>query len=114
MAAIWPPERPWWTFVPFLAAGAPVADEVPLPVDDGNNGGNEEVDGKVTPVHLLVTLDAAQHESVAFGELEAQYPHRPCRLVENPQLLGSFSSPVIHCWLSELLGSAQFVKSARI
>ena len=72
IAAIWPPERPWCTFVPCLAAGAPVADEVPFPVDDGNSGGIEEVDGKVTPVHRLVTFDAAQQESVAFGELEAQ------------------------------------------
>lgn len=100
--------------MPFVAAGAPVADELPFPVDDGNSGGMEEVDGKRTPVHRLVTFDAAQQESVAFGELEAQYPHRPCRFVENPQLLGSFSSPVMHCWLSELLGRAQFVKSARI
>ena len=83
-------------------------------VDEGKSGGMEDVDGRVTPVHRRVTLDAAQQESVAFGELDAQYPQRPWRFEENPQLLGSFSAPVTHCWLRELLGKAQLVKSARI
>lgn len=68
-----------------------------MPVEEGNKGGMEDVVGRVTPVQRWVTFDAAQHESVALGELEAQYPQRPCRLVEKPQAFGSFSSPVKHC-----------------
>ena len=82
--------------------------------DEGNSGGKDVVDGRTTPGHLLVTLDPSQHESVALGELAEQYAHRPCRFDEYPQLLGSFCSPVIQPPLSELLGSAQLVKSARI
>ena len=67
------------------------------PVDEGNNGGIEDVDGRVTPVHRRETLDAAQHESVALGELDAQYPQRLWRFEEKPQLLASFSAPVMHC-----------------
>ena len=74
----------------------------------------EVVEGKVTPGHRLVTLDAEQQESVAFGELVAQYPQRPERLVENPQSFDSFSSPVTQPVLNESDGSAQLVKSALI
>lgn len=49
-----------------------LADGEPLDVDEGNNGGTEKIDGRVTPVHRLVTLEVTQHESVAFGELDAQ------------------------------------------
>ena len=110
--AICPPEssRRWLA----LAAETPVAVELRAPVEDGNRGGIGDVDGRVTPVHRWVTLDAAQHESVALGELDEQYPQSPRRFAENPQLYGSFPSPVMHCWVRELLGRAQFVKSARI
>ena len=90
------------------------ADEVLLDVEDGKRGGTEKIEGKITFVHRFVTFEATQQESVAFGELNAQYPHRPCILVENPQSTGSFSSALIHLLLSELLGRAQFVKSALI
>ena len=83
-------------------------------VEDGKSGGIEVEEGKMTPGHRFVTFEAAQHESVAFGELDAQYPQRPCRLVEYPQFCCSFSSPVIHAPLSESLGKAQSVKSALI
>lgn len=83
-------------------------------VEDGKSVGIEDVVGKVTPVHRLMTFEAAQHESVAFGELVAQYPHRPCKFPEKPQLSDSFSCPVMHPVASESLGNAQLVKSARI
>ena len=96
-------------------AAVPAAEELPPLVDVGNKGGIVDVSvGKTNPEQRLLTLEAAQHESVAFGELAAQYPQRPCKLEENPQLFGSFSSPVIHCWLRESLGRAQLVKSALI
>ena len=41
-------------------------------VDDGNNGGIVDDVGNVTPEQRLVTLEPAQHESVAFGELVPQ------------------------------------------
>ena len=49
-----------------------VADGEVLEVDDGNSGGTEKIEGRVTPSHRLVTFDVTQHESVAFGELDAQ------------------------------------------
>ena len=74
--AMAPPERP----EPLLAlAAAPVAEGVLLAVVDGNNGGIDDSVGKVTPWHRLFTFDPIQHESVAFGELDAQYPQSPCR-----------------------------------
>lgn len=54
-----------------------VAEGEALDVDEGNNGGTEKIDGNVTLVHLFVTFDVTQHESVEFGELDAQYPQRP-------------------------------------
>ena len=66
--AIAPPERP-------LLPPVPVADDddgLGLDVEEGNKGGRDVVDGRVTPGHILLTLDAAQHESVEFGELDAQ------------------------------------------
>ena len=47
-------------------------DGVLLEVEDGKSGGREVVEGKVTPGHRLLTLDAEQHESVELGELVAQ------------------------------------------
>lgn len=74
------------------AAGAVVldADGEAEEVAEGNNGGTENIGGMVTPSHRLVTFEATQQESVAFGELSAQYPHRPGRLVEKPQSTCSF------------------------
>lgn len=94
------------------AAGEPVG-ELPS-VEEGKSGGIEDVMGNSTSTQRLVALEPTQHESVAFGELAAQKLHKPCRLVEKPQSLGSFSAPVTHLALSESLGKAQVVKSARI
>jgi hypothetical protein len=70
--------------------------------------------GKVTSVQRFVVLEKTQHESVAFGELAAQYPHSPPRFEEKPQSSGSFCDPSMHEPVSESAGSAQLVKSARI
>lgn len=70
--------------------------------------------GSSTPTQRVVTLEPTQHESVAFGELAAQKPHKPWRLDEKPQSYGSFSAPVTHVALRESLGKEQVVKSARI
>lgn len=90
------------------------AEEILLDVEDGNRGGIEKIEGRVTPTHREVTLDATQQESVAFSELDAQYPQRPWRFDEKPQSAGSFCSPVTHPALSESFGRAQLVKSALI
>jgi len=49
-----------------------LADGVLLDVEDGKSGGTEVIVGRITPGHRLVTFEPTQHESVAFGELEAQ------------------------------------------
>lgn len=68
--AICPPDRPWCG--PFVSA-APIAEELLPSVGVGNKGGIEDVSvGRTTPVQRLVTLEAAQQESVALGELVAQ------------------------------------------
>ena len=54
-----------------------VAEGDALDVDEGNSGGTEKIEGKVTSSHRLVTFEVTQHESVEFGELDAQYPQRP-------------------------------------
>ena len=70
--AIAPPDKPWWAEdLPAAAAEEPVADEVLL-VEEGKRGGIEEVIGRVTPEHRVVTFEPTQQESVAFGELAAQ------------------------------------------
>lgn len=52
---------------------APGAEELLPFVGVGNSGGMSEVcEGKTTPVQRSLTLEAAQQESVAFGELDAQ------------------------------------------
>lgn len=70
MPAICPPDRPWCgSFV----SATPIAEELLPSVGVGNRGGIVDVSvGKTTPVQRLVTLEAAQQESVAFGELDAQ------------------------------------------
>ena len=93
-----------------LADGVDVAETV----GEGKRLGIVENVGKVTSTQRSVTFEATQQESVALGELAAQNPHRPWRLFEYPQLLGSFSSPSIQAPLNESAGRAQFVKSARI
>ncbi len=79
-----PPEEP-------VAASAVLdAEGTAEEVDDGNNGGTENIGGTVTPSHRVLTSEVTQHESVALGELAAQYPHKPGRLVEKPQSTCSF------------------------
>lgn len=111
--AIAPPDSPR---VRELGAAPDVllAEGEVLDVAEGNSGGMENIWGRVTPLHLLVTFDVTQHESVAFGELDAQYLHKPGRLEAKPHSCDSFSSPVMHSTLSESLGRAQLVKSALI
>ena len=70
--------------------------------------------GNATPIHRVVDLEKTQHESVAFGEEAAQYEHSPPRLLEKPQLSGSFCTACMQEPVTESAGSAQFVKSARI
>lgn len=73
--AIWPPDKE--LDVPVAAAVVLDADGEAEDVEEGNNGGTENIGGMVTPSHRPVTFEATQQESVAFGELSAQYPHRP-------------------------------------
>ena len=70
--AIAPPERKLWVPSLVVAAVAFVADGTDDDVDDGNKGGIEAVAGSVTPSQRPVTFEPTQHESVAFGELDAQ------------------------------------------
>ena len=63
--------------MPVAAAVVLDADGKAEEVEEGNNGGTENIGGIVTPSHRLVTFEATQQESVEFGELSAQYPHRP-------------------------------------
>lgn len=55
----------------------------------GKRGGKDTV-GSVVPVHLSSVLEAAQHESVALGELWEQYVQSPRRLSPKPHSSGSF------------------------
>lgn len=70
--------------------------------------------GSFTPAQRVSVFEKRQHESVAFGELAAQYAHRLPKLSENPQLSGSFCAPVMQSVERESDGSAHVVKSARI
>ena len=71
--AICPADKPSST----SSVSVPVAEGLLALVEDGNKGGKEEVSvGKTTPTQRSVTLEAAQQGSVAFGELEAQWPQR--------------------------------------
>jgi len=85
MPAMAPPERPLSVLV--AAAAAPVEEgvEVAPEADDevGKSGGRDVTeDGIAKPVQRLPTCDAEQQESVALGELAAQYVQRPFRFVE--------------------------------
>ena len=80
----------------------------------GNTGGIDVVMARWTLAHRCSVWENRQQASVLLGELAAQYVHRPPKLLENPQLSGSFSAPWIHDCDSEPWGRAQFVKSARI
>lgn len=69
--AIAPPERPRLVSAEAAAAVAEtVAVAVAVVVKSAGRLLTEE--GNVTPVHLPVTFEAEQQESVAFGELAAQ------------------------------------------
>lgn len=59
-------------------------------VEEVNNGCIVDVAtmGKTTPSQRVSVSEKTQHESVAFGELTAQYEHNPPRLDEKPQLSG--------------------------
>lgn len=70
MPAICPPDKE--LEVPAAAVVVLDADGEAEEVEEGNNGGTENIDGMVTPSHRLVTCEATQQESVAFGELSAQ------------------------------------------
>jgi hypothetical protein len=106
MPAIAPPLRP-----PASCA----AEELELAVDDGVSAPIELVIGRSTLSQRVSVPDEIQHESVEFGELREQYEHKLGRLSAKPQLLGSFSTPPMHCPLFKAsAGSAHVVKSARI
>ncbi|KAK4940126.1 hypothetical protein LTR66_014942 [Elasticomyces elasticus] len=124
MPAICPPVRPGLVilFAPPAAPveAAPVAvavvDLVAEEVELVNSGARLEVaaTGRTTLLQRVSVLEKTQHESVEFGELAAQYEHRPLRLLEKPQSFGSFTKPCTHATVNEFAGSAQVVKSARI
>jgi hypothetical protein len=77
--AIAPPDN-LLPLVPAAAAALLVAEGTPVEVDEGKSGGIEVEVGNLTPTHRLLTSEPMQQESVAFGELAAQYPHSPGRL----------------------------------
>ena len=103
--AICPPLRPCELFDEFGVA---------LGVPEGKSGGIDVVIGSSTLEQRCSESENRQQESVALGELAAQYVHRPPKLFENPQLSGSFWTPSMQDCDNEFWGSAQFVKSARI
>ena len=70
--AIAPPDNPELWFVDAALAALAEAVGLDVDVDEGKSGGMEVKLGNVTPGHRLSTLDSMQHESVAFGELDAQ------------------------------------------
>lgn len=72
MPAIAPPERPLLASSAACATDDTVAVAVAVVVVVKSAGRSLTDDGSVTPVHLCVTFDEEQHESVAFGELAAQ------------------------------------------
>jgi hypothetical protein len=110
MPAIAPPPRPL-----LLPPGAPdVAPGVLELVEVGKMLPRDVVTGSLTLEHLVSVLEFAQHESVEFGELAAQYEHKLGRLLLKPQLFGSFWTPWMQLPLNESFGNAQVVKSARI
>ena len=76
-------------------------------------GGSVE-DGIVTFEHRVAAFEFVQQVSVELAEVEAQYAHSPRTFDRNPQLLDSFSAPVMQVTVSESAGRAQIVKSERI
>ena len=106
MPAMAPPERP----DPELAPAPGVADSVP----EGNRGGIDTVVGSSTPAQRDSTRELTQHELVELTRLSAQKEQRPCRLDSKPHSSGSFCTASMQLPLSELAGSEQRVKSARI
>ena len=74
--AICPPDNP------ALWEGTGLLEGPELALAVGKSGGIDEVVGSLTPGHRDVTLEAEQQESVAFGELAAQWAQSPGRLVE--------------------------------
>lgn len=68
--------------------------------------------GNITPLQRDVVSEKTQQESVAFGELAAQYEQSPAVLSVKPQLSGSFSTPSMQVEPIASAGRAQFVKSA--
>jgi hypothetical protein len=73
-----------------------------------------DVIGNETPWQRVSVPENKQQESVALGELVAQYEHKLGRLSMNPQLSGSLAAPLTQFAVSESFGKAQSVKSARI
>lgn len=74
--AIWPRDK----VLEETAAAPAVLDadgDGTAEVEDGNNGGTENIGGIVTSSHRAMTFEATQQESVALGELAPQYPHKP-------------------------------------
>lgn len=106
MPAIAPPDKP----CPLLL----LCEAVELPVADGKRLPMLVVNGSLTFWQRVSVLEKRQHESVAFGELAAQYEHRAGRLLLKPQLFTSFWNPCIQLDVNESAGKAQLVKSARI
>lgn len=114
--AICPPVRP--RCAPAAPAPAPVGDPVPdivwvAVIVIGFNADVAMI-GSSTLLQRDVVSENTQHESVEFGELDAQYEQSPPRFDVKPQLSGWFSTASIQDPMSEVAGSAQLVKSARI
>jgi len=57
-----------------------VGDDVGLAVENTMDEAEVTAIGKTTPWQILSVFEYRQQESVAFGELDAQYEHRPLRL----------------------------------
>lgn len=115
--AISPPVNPALCDLLVVSVGLDVGEVVGVDVEDEENRGAMDdvaMTGKTTPEHLVSVFEKTQQESVAFGELDAQYPQSPLILSAKPQLVGSFVTPSMQVPVSELAGRAQFVKSARI
>jgi len=116
--AIWPPVNPRRVAATdaLLWEGVvvPLMVEVPVTVIVTGWSAEDAMMGSTTSLHREVVFEKTQQESVAFGELAEQYPHRPLRFVEKPQSTGSFCSPPTQLPDRESAGRAQLVKSARI
>lgn len=87
--AIWPPLRPGRAAEVDGLAGddAPGAAVICDVIVIGCRA-DEATIGRLTFLQIDVAFEKTQHESVALGELAAQYPHRPPVLPVKPQLSG--------------------------